>query len=195
MQNHDLRRRLNSLNKFRLPRWDDLPDEGLMRQKMLDYIDELLSPLLDKDQIITGTMVENYIKWGMAPSPAGRKYNRVHFAHFIVLSILKEVTAMQNISHGIILQTKIIPLSAAYDSFCQLLEDALKRQTSTLLQEIESEKNVEIQGFETSLKTLNLAFVCEALVNKLLAESFILEQGLFNSFHNSKNTENSNSKT
>ncbi len=174
---HLFLRRANEIQQFRLPRWSELPQERMLRQPMLQYIDELLSPLFAQNTIITGTMVQNYVKWGLAPRPVNRYYNDIHIAYFIVLSILKEIIPMQSVYTGINLLTRLMSIEAAYDSFCLQMEDSLTRVTSFLFQPLQKSLQLEFAGLKTDPEKLTLAFVCESLAFKLVAEMFINEQG------------------
>ena len=98
-EDHLLYKRASEIHKFRLPRWRELPEEEVLRQNMLQYIDEKLTPLFSDRTIITGTMVQNYIKWGLAPRPVNRRYGRIHLVHFIVLSVLKEIISIQYVNY------------------------------------------------------------------------------------------------
>lgn len=183
---HILYKRASEIHSFRLPSWRELPDEYMMRKKMLDYIDDVLEPLFPERSVLTGTMVQNYIKWHLVPNPLNRKYNRIHIAHFIVLSLLKEIITIQNIREGILLQTKWLDLSEAYTRFSRHMEDALRRASGFLLGEVSQEKEIEIEGLKAPLETLNLAYVCEALAFKFMAEIFIKEEGLLGSLASGK---------
>ncbi len=166
------------LRDFILPRWSELPSEEMLRQPMLDYIGQALVPLFPERAIITGTMVQNYIKWGLAPRPVNRKYGRIHFAYFIVLSIFKEIIPIQIVHTGINLQTRLMSIEQAYDSFCAQIEDSLRRVTSFLPEPLPEDKLLIFDGLKVPLRKLNLAFVCESLAFKLVAEMFIAEQGI-----------------
>ncbi|MGI6090848.1 MAG: DUF1836 domain-containing protein [Saccharofermentanales bacterium] len=166
------------LRDFHLPRWNELPTEEMLRQPMLDYIEQALVPLFPERAIITGTMVQNYIKWGLAPRPVNRKYRRIHFAYFIVLSIFKEIIPTQIVHTGINLQTRLMSIEQAYDSFCAQIEDSLRRATSFLLEPLPEDKLLIFDGLKVPLHKLNLAFICESLAFKLVAEMFIAEQGI-----------------
>ncbi|HZW98047.1 MAG TPA: DUF1836 domain-containing protein [Bacillota bacterium] len=174
-------KRAREIHNFRLPRWRELPEEEVLRGTMLQYIEEHLSPLFPDRVIITGTMVQNYIKWGLAPRPVNRRYGRIHMVHFIVLSVLKEIISTQYVHTGISLLTRLMNTELAYDSFCDRIEDSMQRVTAFLLKPIPETEPLEFRGLNVPLKKLNLAFICESLAFKLLAEMFIDQQGLMGS--------------
>jgi hypothetical protein len=187
-EDHLLYKRASEIHKFRLPRWRELPEEEVLRQNMLQYIDEKLTPLFSDRTIITGTMVQNYIKWGLAPRPVNRRYGRIHLVHFIVLSVLKEIISIQYVHTGISLLTRLMSTELAYDSFCEQIEDSMQRVTAFLLKPIPETEPLQFGGLNVSLQKLNLAFICESLAFKLLAEMFIDQQGLMGSLLLDKKT-------
>lgn len=187
-EDHVLYKRASEIHNFRLPRWRELPEEEVLRQNMLQYIDEKLTPLFSDRTIITGTMVQNYIKWGLAPRPVNRRYGRIHLVHFIVLSVLKEIISIQYVHTGISLLTRLMSTELAYDSFCEQIEDSMQRVTAFLLKPIPETEPLQFGGLNVSLQKLNLAFICESLAFKLLAEMFIDQQGLMGSLLLDKKT-------
>lgn len=187
-EDHLLYKRASEIHKFRLPRWRELPEEEVLRQNMLQYIDEKLTPLFSDRTIITGTMVQNYIKWGLAPRSVNRRYGRIHLVHFIVLSVLKEIISIQYVHTGISLLTRLMSTELAYDSFCEQIEDSMQRVTAFLLKPIPETEPLQFGGLNVSLQKLNLAFICESLAFKLLAEMFIDQQGLMGSLLLDKKT-------
>ena len=95
-----------------------------------------------------------------------------------MLSIFKEIIPTQIVHTGINLQTRLMSIEQAYDSFCAQIEDSLRRATSFLLEPLAEDKWLIFDGLQVSLSKLNLAFVCESLAFKLVAEMFIAEQGI-----------------
>lgn len=169
---HPLRQLGLDFQAFHLPRWEELPAEPMMRKAFLDYIHDIFKPITDRE-VLTGTMVQNYIKWGLVPRPLDRKYTRIHLAYAIVISILKEIIHLENIQLGAVMQTKLMTTAQAYDVFAGLLEDALKRQSKFLLEPVPINQEIIFEPLKCKLENLNLAYICEAYSFKLLGERFI----------------------
>lgn len=170
--------RKEDLQSFRLPRWEELPAEGSLRLATLNYINAVLRPILSVHEPLTGTMVQNYIKWGLLPRPENRRYSRKHVARLFVLAILKEVLPIQMIHSGIVLQTRLLGDPEAYDLFGQLLENALRRASLFIDQLERGTEKVSLEGLETDIPGAVLAFVCESFAFKLIAEDLIENQGI-----------------
>lgn len=170
--------RKEELLSFHLPRWSELPSENRLRQATLDYIGEVLRPLSGMREPLTGTMVQNYIKWGLLPRPEKRRYGRRHIARLIALAILKEVLPIQRIHSGMVLQTRLVSEMAAYDLFGSYLENALRRACRMFAQLDGGARTIELEGLRTGIHGATLAFICESFAFKLIAEHIIEEQGI-----------------
>ena len=119
---------LAEMKQYRLPRWNELPDIELYMDQVITLIERYLSPLVGESdgKVITPAMINNYVKLNIMPKPNKKKYERVHMSHLIVITILKQVLLIPEIKSGIFLQTRLVTLEDAYDSFCQSMEDALQ---------------------------------------------------------------------
>ena len=127
---------MNQLQKkpFTLPRWQELPGIGLYSDQVVTLITQTLQPILGarpesgkkRDTgILTGTMLNNYVKMRIISPPEKKQYSREQVATLIVLCILKQVYSIQDISALISVALNSTVLSAAYNRFCVLFEDVL----------------------------------------------------------------------
>ena len=57
--------------------WDSLPDIELYRDQVLGYMKRQHS-LQEEDVLLTGAMINNYIKSGLLPRTNGKKYTKEH---------------------------------------------------------------------------------------------------------------------
>lgn len=160
------------MSQVKLILWDDLPNFAIYSDQMLNIVtDELSFMQIGDEKLITKSMVNNYVKWGMMPKPIKKKYEKIHIAYVIVITILKQVLSISKIKEGIQLQIAIQGSeSSAYDSFCQAFEESmqkvflpiLERQDPYILEEREIENN-----------KLAISSITMALSNKLLTEKII----------------------
>lgn len=109
-----------------IPKWQELPEGPLRNQEMVEYIEKVLAPLFDAENFITTTRIQNYVKWGVMDPPKGRRYEKIHLAQAMVLTLLKTVLTTEEIAKGIRLQQLSIGTQEAYNAFCVALEDALE---------------------------------------------------------------------
>lgn len=152
-----------------LPRWIDLPQGPMTNRELVDYVREFLAPLFARENFITTTRIQNYVKWGVLSPPKGRRYDRVHLAEAMILSILKGVLTTDEIARGIKLQLLLLSTERAYDAFCQAFEEA-KREVEHLVKFGKTMENVS--------EYPALSGVCRAFCYTALGKDIIRLGGL-----------------
>lgn len=117
------------INKFHIPRWSEIPNIDLYMDQVLSYIEEHL-PIYINDEnnenLITKTMINNYVKQGIIESPNKKKYTRTHICQLFVICILKQIYSINDIKNLIDLALKTSSINICYDNFCNILESSLK---------------------------------------------------------------------
>lgn len=112
-----------SIENFRLPRYDEIPDVGLYLEQITKYIGDLLKPL--EDISITRSMISNYIKQGLVSSPVKKLYSRDQIAYLIYIAIAKTVLSLEHIRLLIEMQQDAYDNAIAYNYFCMEFENVL----------------------------------------------------------------------
>lgn len=156
---------------FHIPRWGELPDIELYMDQVITFIERSISiyPVISGEKIITPSMVNNYVKLNLIPKPVKKKYNKVHLAYLIAITILKHVFTIQEIRDGIILQAKRNGEKGAYNLFCEEQEKALKyliNQLSLENKDIVLDMNLNVENLVIKMSTL-------AFASKLITEKMI----------------------
>ena len=115
---------LNTLANVHLPRWNELPDMDLYKDQVVSLILRYLSAFSEEGMdIITPSMINNYVKWKVVPAPSRRKqYGRPQLAGLIIVSLLKQVVSIADIKAGMESQQALSGDEKAYDSFCDSFE-------------------------------------------------------------------------
>ena len=108
---------------FHLPRYQDLPNMGLYLEQTTKYINHFLAPLGCIE--ITSSMISNYVKKGLIPSPVKKQYYADQLAYLFFIAIAKQVLSMENITALAEQQRKTYTVPVAYDYFCMELENML----------------------------------------------------------------------
>lgn len=111
------------IQKFHLPRFEELPNGGLYLEQTALYINDCLAPLGCIE--ITGSMIRNYVKMGLVNNPVHKQYYADHIAHLICITFLKHVLSLEHIGKLFLRQEKIYSVGVAYDYFCMELENIL----------------------------------------------------------------------
>ena len=122
-----------SINNFHIPRWNELPNIDLYLDQVVNLINTTLSPYIflnnDKKkenvQILTKTMINNYVKNNLIEAPEKKLYSKIQLAKLFVICILKQVYSMQDISTLISISLENTTADEKYDTFCDLFEECL----------------------------------------------------------------------
>ena len=80
--------------------WDQLPDLGLYMDQVITYLERMFAPMRPHaaEKLITSAMINNYVKAGLVPRPAGKKYERAHLAALVMVTTLKASMRMDAIA-------------------------------------------------------------------------------------------------
>ena len=121
------------LDNFHIPRWSELPNIDLYLDQVVTLINSCLSPYIffyndykKKDnELLTKTMINNYVKNNLIEAPIKKQYSKVHIAKLIAICILKQVYSMQDINILISRALDHYDVQNAYDQFCNLFEESL----------------------------------------------------------------------
>ncbi len=113
------------LERFRMPRWNELPQIDLYMDQVVGIIEKSLSILGgDENRVITPSMINNYVKQQAIPAPNKKKYTREQIADLMIICVLKQVLSIKRIST--ILAAAANDLPRVYDEFCAAQESAFK---------------------------------------------------------------------
>lgn len=121
-----------SINNFHIPRWNELPNIDLFLEQVVTLINSSLYPYLffnsnnnDENELLTKTMINNYVKNNLIEPPIKKQYSRVQIAKLFVICVLKQVYSMQDINCLIDMALGYSKIEIAYNQFCKLFEQAL----------------------------------------------------------------------
>lgn len=154
-----------ALGKVSLTAWEDLPKMELYSEQTIQYIRELLWFIDSEDEpIITKAMINNYVKNEIIPKPIKKKYTKVHLAHLIAISMLKQVLSIPQIKAGIEYQSKISGAKEAYNLFCEEINLALQ---NLMFQIKEEDTRLDIKEYTQGRKAMR--FAANAFAYKLIA--------------------------
>ena len=106
------------------PKWSELPTIDLYLDQVLLYVNQLdSSSIVDDDKGLTAAMINNYVKNGHLDKPIKKKYSRRQLARLIVITCLKNVFAIQEISKTISSLTKDGDSEAMSDNFVMCMNE------------------------------------------------------------------------
>ena len=114
----------NSIQDFRLPRYNEIPNVGLYLEQATKYICEYLAPL--QENAITGSMISNYVKKGLVSNPVKKLYSRDQIAYLMFIALAKSVLSLDNLILFIRLQERTYSTERAYNYLCDEFENILQ---------------------------------------------------------------------
>lgn len=128
--------------RFHCPRWEQLPAISLYMDQVVIMLEEILGAFADeKERVLTSTMINNYVKQKIITPPEKKKYDRGHLALLIMISTLKKVLSMSEISSIIAMMVDAYGMDAAYDLFCEKFEKSLANGFSGHLEHVRASAN------------------------------------------------------
>lgn len=170
-KNVDLYQYSKIMSEVKLIRWNDLPKFPVYCDQLLQIVqDELSYMQIGDEKLITKSMVNNYVKWGMMPKPVKKKYDKLHIAYVIVITILKQVLPISEIKDGIQLQVVLHGNERAYDAFGEAFEESMRKVFVPIS---ENSNTYVLEEREIEIDKLAISSITTALSNKLLTEKII----------------------
>ncbi len=164
----------NRLLNYRLPAWEDLPSDIQSRQ-FQRFVQHELGWLFPDEPLLTGYMLQNYLKWDILPPVEGRKYNREHVAWCLVISLLKQVLSLDQVKLGILMQYRLMPIKDSYEVFREEFSAAL-RYVFIPLVERRFPEPVGFPGEKLAPNRLATGAACRSLAWNILTNT-LMENG------------------
>ena len=131
--------KVNLIEKFRLPRYNEIPNVGLYLDQVTKYIDDYLKPIGDSTTnrninpdskeytpALTSSMISNYVKKKIIDNPIKKQYYRDQIAYLIFIAMAKSVLSLEDVKLMIHLQKMTYMPEKAYNYFVEELENVLK---------------------------------------------------------------------
>lgn len=119
------------ITQFHIPRWEELPNINLFLEQVVTLINNSLTPYIflnsdsnDENELLTKTMINNYVKHGIIEAPTKKQYSKSQVAKLFAICVLKQVYSMQDIKKLIAMALKS-DIQISYNKFCNLFEEAL----------------------------------------------------------------------
>ena len=123
-----------TIEQFHIPRWKELPNLDLYLDQVVTLINSTLSPYIymsddykkESNQLLTKTMINNYVKNNLIEAPVKKMYSKIQLAKLFVICVLKQVYSMQDINILINLALNHSSAEISYERFCDLFEESLR---------------------------------------------------------------------
>lgn len=114
---------LKPIEEFRLPKYIELPNVGLYLKQVVRLINDSLGPYFGIT--VTETMLSNYVKKHIIPSPKKKLYDRDQIAALMFITLAKTVVSLENIQLMLEIQEDTYDKGTAYDYMCNEFENLI----------------------------------------------------------------------
>ena len=156
----------DTIKNFHIPRWNELPTLDLYMDQVIALIDTTLGAFFSEigAASLTKNMVNNYVKAKIVDAPVNKKYPKLSVAMIIVVYILKNCYATDEIGKLIKLGISLEATEITYNRFCEAIENAVSDVFSGRV----SICNEEIPGRDNKYLMENFAvsFACKVYVQR-----------------------------
>ena len=158
---------IDAMESYRATKWDQFPDLDLYMDQVITYLRQQLEFFHDspEDNLITHSIINNYVKGGLLERPVKKKYAKSHLARLAMACLLKRVMPMERVKK--ILRAEESPTDkASYESFCRMHEEVLGEEAAALR---------EYANREDPPKALELAtrYALKANTDRLIADRIL----------------------
>lgn len=144
-QRRELAERMRSVH---LSRIREMPRIELYLDQLLTLVSQELEFMeVPGETLVTGSMVNNYVKQGVIPAPHKKRYTRRHVAALLFVCALKRVFSIAQVTTlAAMIWTSELDLESLYDRSCEALERALAARFSYAAGEGEAARGGDAQG-------------------------------------------------
>ena len=178
----------NVLDNFKYIKVEDIPNIDLYMDQVTTFMDKKLRSVTrnpGEDKVLTKTMINNYAKNNLLPSPEKKKYSKEHMLLLIFIFYFKNILSISDI------QTLLQPMTEKYfkDDESFNLRDIYTEVFSLSKAEIESIRKDVIEKYEMAGNTfkdvpegereflqqfsLICLLACDVFIKKAMIESMI----------------------
>ena len=169
---------LTGLKELKLPRYKDLPDFGIYSEQLVEIVNKALEAMFDKDNKLTKSMVNNYVKHKIMPSPIKKRYFRNHIVYCIVITVFKNNLSIAEIDGGILHELKKSSIEESYNYFCDKIESVMRLIIDILDKQDDPDTKmtatIDVDLDKRNGLTLAIVSVCTKVIAQKLLEYELL---------------------
>ncbi len=166
MQDRSLDALIEFLRGYSGARWDEMPDLELYMDQVITYLKRQLAPFQGSpdENLVTPSIINNYVKAGFVPRPEKKKYARAHLASLTMACTLKRVLPIESVRR-LVARDGAPPDEARYDQFQAAQREAFLEEAQ-LLEQLKADWPSDSQ----SLYRLATHFALRAGADRLIAD-------------------------
>jgi len=158
--------------------WDKLPDMELYRDQVLSYM-KRQQPLQSEEILLTGAMINNYIKIGLLPRANGKRYTREHLVYLTAICSLKQILSVGKTDELLKLQPNILDSESFYQEYLGIVDKAFN-DTTQQLDDSSTKEELAVTALQLAISSYAQKVACEKILDLLI------EKNISNNKHNKK---------
>lgn len=164
---------IKEILEFHLPRFDELPSIDLYMDQVLTIIENSLNIFSSEndENIITKSMINNYVKQNVIEKPCKKRYTKLHVSYLIIISVLKKVLSISEVSK--LINNQNCNVKDFYNMFCYELEYSLKNTFLENVNEIENSNDLQNNLEKNTIYNKILVASIRAFANKVYVQKLI----------------------
>ncbi len=128
-----MREYCESISSHRLPKWNEISDIGLYIDQVLYLIQQYIGPYVPQEELLTASMINNYVKTDVLPASVKKKYSREHIARLMFICLMKRQLSIPTISAIMNERISHFGIEHFYNSFTEMYESFFIRRAESLL--------------------------------------------------------------
>lgn len=161
---------------------EDIPKIDLYMDQVTTFMEDHLKELkrYPEDKILTKTMINNYAKNNLLPSPVKKKYTQEHILLLVFIYYFKNLLNFNDIETVLSYITEHhfaeqnLPLADIYTEVFSLEHEQMDRLKEDVTSKFEAAKNTFLNAEEPERDSLQLfAFICELAFDVYLKKQMI----------------------
>lgn len=143
---------IEKIGNFKLPNYELLPSIPLYMEQVTKYINMSLAPLVNDDNssLITGYMVNNYVKAKIINPPKDKQYDDEHIAYLIFITLLKNSASLKDIATFIELDKEFIKDRKDLYNFYKKLQEQILQETQSDIFKLIKEYDLNAEEIENA---------------------------------------------
>lgn len=143
---------IEKIGNFKLPNYELLPSIPLYMEQVTKYINMSLAPLVNDDNssLITGYMVNNYVKAKIINPPKDKQYDDEHIAYLIFITLLKNSASLKDIATFIELDKEFIKDRKDLYNFYKKLQEQILQETQGDIFKLFKEYDLNTEDIENA---------------------------------------------
>ena len=152
---------MNELSNFSFKDYETLPDIDLYMDQVVTFLDRELSIFQTSslDKQITPSMINNYVKGEVLPSPISKKYNKEHLALIEEICTLKQVLSIAEVKQILDSEYKDCTIKGdTFNKFNKMNNDKIQESVEKAFKQL----NVIDENDTTALTNMALDFAMTA---------------------------------